>query len=156
MAIVNRTLDASEKNKVYELSTQAVATGVTLQVALVPYPANIMGAQIAVWGVSGSPTYALAINRFITGSGVTTIVIGTGTSNTPAEFGTSGPGSFGSSLFGSSGMILAAVGSTLLQLQANDVLTLTSGGSNSAVKALSCGVVIQPTTDIKYHFGLGI
>lgn len=154
MAVVNRTLDASEQRKVFEVNTQALATGVTLQLGIVPYPSVLVEAQIAAWGLSGAPTYALAINRFITGTGFTTIVVGTGTSNIPAEFGTSGPGAFGASLFGASGMVLAAAGSTLLNLLPNDVLTLTSGVANTAVKALSCAVVIQPIQDIKVHFGL--
>lgn len=156
MAIVNRTLDVTEKNKVYELSQGAVATGITMVLGIVPYPSTLQCAQIAAYGLSGSPTYALAVNRFIAGTGFTTIVVGTGTSNIPAEFGTSGIGAFGSSLFGSSGMVLAAAGSTLLNLQANDVLVLASGGANSAVKGLACAVVIQPTVDVKTHFGLGI
>lgn len=156
MAIVNRTLDPSEQKKVYEITAAATATSVTLTVGLVPYQANLIGAQLIAWGLSGAPSFALAINRFIAGSGFTTIVVGTGTSNIPAEYGTSGPGAFGASLFGTSGMVLAAVGSTLMQLQANDLLTLTTGVANTAVKGLACAVVIQPTVDIKYHFGTGV
>lgn len=154
MAVVNRTLDASEQRKVFAVVNAATATGVTLNLGLVPYPSTLVEAQVAAWGLSGAPSYQLSVNRFISGTGFTTIVLATGTSNLPAEFGTSGPGAFGASLFGASGMVLAASGSTLLNLLANDLLMVTSGGSNSAVKGLAIDVVIQPIQDIKVHFGL--
>lgn len=155
MAIVNRTLDPSEQKKVFEIVGAATGTGVTLNLGIVPYQANLIGGQVAAWGVSGSPTFQLQVQRFIAGTGYTSITVATGTSNIVAEFGTSGPGSFGTSLFGSSGLVCASVGSTLMQLQANDLLVVQSGGSNSAVKGFALAVVIQPTVDVKYNFGLG-
>lgn len=154
MAIINRTQDASEQRKVMQVALGAVATGVTNVIGVVPYPAVLDEAQIVAYGLSGSPSYALNVDRFIAGTGFTTIVLGTGSSNTPAAFGTSGAGSFGTSLFGASGMILAAAGSTLLNLLPNDVLVLTSGGSNAAAKAVVCAVAIRPIQDVKAHFGL--
>jgi hypothetical protein len=154
MAIVNRSKDASEQRVVFSQNYAATATSVTLSIGIVPYPCTLDEAQVVGWGLSGAPSYALAVNRFIAGTGFTTIVLGTGTSNIIAEFGTSGAGSFGTSLFGSSGMVLAAAGSTLLNLVANDLLTVTSGVANTAVKALSVEVVLRPTQDIKNHFGM--
>jgi hypothetical protein len=154
MAIVNRSKDASEQRVVFMQNYAATATALTLTLGIVPYPCTLDEAQIAAWGLSGAPSYALAVNRFITGTGFTTIVLATGTSNIVGEFGTSGAGAFGTSLFGSSGMVLAASGSTLLNLVANDLLTLTTGVANTAVKGLSVEVVLKPTQDIKTHFGM--
>lgn len=155
MSIVNRTKDASEQRLVLNVSQQATATGVTIQLGIVPFPCTIDEAQIAVWGISGAPTYALAVNRFIAGTGFTTWVLSTAATTTPADFGVSGPGTFGASLFGSSGLVLTnASGSTLNNLLANDVLTVTSGAANTAVKAISVGVVLRPIQDVVTRFGL--
>jgi hypothetical protein len=146
MSVLNRTLDVSEQRKVFEVQTGAMATGVTTVVGIVPYPSVLDAAQIVAYGTSGAPTYQLNVDRFIVGTGFTTIILATGSSNTPPAFGTSG--------LGASGMIKAADGSTLLNLLANDVLVLTSGGSNAAAKALAVGVVLKPIQDVKVHFGL--
>lgn len=143
MAIVNRTLDASEQKKAFEMSAGAVATGVTLPVCLVPYPCNFLAAEFAAAGLSGSPTAALAVNRFIVGTGFTTWVIAAGGSNTLQAYGTSGP----------LAAVCVAQGSTLLELQADDLITVTSGGSNAAVTQLAVGIVLQPIMDIKTTFG---
>lgn len=154
MGIVNRTNDATEQRKSFDLIAAATATGVTLTVGLVPWPCVLDVAQLAIWGASGAPSFALAVNRFIAGTGFTTIVLATGTSNIPAEFGTSGPGAFGASLFGASGMVIAAAGSTLLNLLQNDLLTLTTGVANTAVKGLAVSVALRPIQDIKVFYGL--
>lgn len=154
MGTLNRTLDITEQRKVFGQVYAATATGVTLNVVSVPFASTLEEAQVSAWGLSGAPSYALAINRFITGTGFTTIIVGTGTSNIVAEFGTSGAGSFGTSLFGSSGMVLAAYGSTLLNLLPNDLLTITTGVANTAVKGLAVSVVLKPIQDVKTHFGM--
>lgn len=155
MAIVNRTLDPTEQRKLMQITNAATATGVTLTLGIVPWPCTIDEGQIAAWGLSGAPTYAVAVNRFIAGTGFTTWILATGATNTPAEFGTSGIGTFGASLFGSSGLVLTnAAGSTLNNLLANDVLTVTSGASNAAVKGLAIGVILKPIQDLKINFGL--
>lgn len=155
MAIVNRTKDPSEQRLTMQVTNAATATGVTLTLGVVPWPSVLEVAQIAAWGLSGAPGYAIALNRFIAGTGFTTIVLTTGTTCTPAEFGTSGPGVFGASVFGGSGMIYAnAIGSTLMSLQANDLLTVTSAVANTAVKGLAVSVTLKPIQDIKVNFGL--
>lgn len=144
MAIVNRTLDPSEQKKVYSASAGAVATGVTGIVAYVPGPAILNAGSIAAFGLSGAPNYSLIVNRFVVGAGATAITVGTGTSNVPSAYGTSG----------SFQMVLAAAGSTLLQLQANDVIMYLSGVASSAVTGLNVSVVLQPIQDIKLQFGV--
>lgn len=144
MAIQNRTLDPQEQKKVFSASAGAVATGVTGIVAYVPYPSVLNAGSIAAFGLSGAPNYALVNNRFIVGTGVTAITVAVGTSNVPSAYGTSG----------SFQMVLPAAGSTLLQLQANDVLMYQSGVASSAVTGLNLSVVIQPIQDIKLQFGV--
>lgn len=143
MAVVNRTLDTSEQYKVHGIVSAAVATGVTLAVAHVAWPCTIKAAEVAAFGVSNTFSGCLYINRFIVGSGLTVIALGT--SFAPPAFGTSG--------VPASGVSLPAVGSSLLNLQANDVITFLSAGSNAAVNTLSLQLVLQPTQDIRTYFG---
>lgn len=144
MAIVNRDLDASQQKEVLSFNQVAdIATGVTVQAVQVAYPASLLGIQVAASGVSGTPTYSFGIGRFIVGSGYT-FITGGATTITARNMGASGPVAAS----------LASAGSSLLQLQAGDVLTLVSGGSNSAVKQLSVAFVIQALQDIKSYFSL--
>lgn len=146
MAIVNRSLDASQQRIVLHQAVGAVATGVTTIVGLVPWPSVLDAAQLALNGVSTTPTFELGVNRFIVGAGFTYIILAKGTSNALAyDYGVSG--------VVTTGMYQAASGSTLLNLLANDQLVLTSGGSNAAVKSLSIGCVLRPIQDIKKYFG---
>jgi len=142
MAIVNRSLDASEQRKAFTMNLQAVATGVTIQAMIVPYASVLEGVKVAAAGLSGSPTYDLRIWRFIAGTGVTTIA-GGATTLTAVAVGTSGVQS----------MVLASSGSTLLNLLANDVITLTSGAANTAVTNLTVGIVVKAVQDIKTVYG---
>lgn len=146
MAVVNRSLDGSQQKEVMKLVFGALATGVTAQIGIVPNPCTVTAAQIAAFGVSTTPSYELGVQRFIVGAGLTYIILGKGSSNALAyDFGVSG--------VVSTGMKLEAAGSTLLNLLANDVLCLTTGGSNAAAKSLALGVVLQPVQDIKQWFG---
>jgi hypothetical protein len=144
MAVVNRTLDASEQKKVFSVAAGAVATGVTGILAVVPYASTLNAGAIQIFGISGAPNYSVVCNRFIAGAGVTAITVAVGTSNIPLAYGTSGSWS----------MVLPAAGSTLLQLQANDVLMYQSGVANSAVTGLNMAIVLQPIQDIKVQFGV--
>lgn len=148
MAVLNRTLDPTEQRKVFEinLTSAFLTTGLTSVIGIVPYAGTLDTAQIATTGTSGTPTYQINIDRFIAGTGFTTIIVATGSSNTPPAFGTSG--------VGISAMILAPVGSTLLNVLPNDMLMLTTGGANSAAKAACVAVVLLPIQDSKTHFGI--
>ena len=143
MAITNRALDASEQRKLIEFGIGAVATGATLLVAQIPYASTLEAVKVSAQGLSGSPTYDLRVWRFIVGTGVTTIA-GGATTLTGVAMGTSGAQS----------MVLAASGSTLLNLLPNDVITLTSGTANTAVTGLNVAVVIKAVQDIKISFGV--
>lgn len=143
MGITNRAKDVSEQRDSIQGEFLAVATGITLLVAQIPYNSTLDAVKVSAQGLSGAPTYDLRVWRFIVGTGVTTIA-GGATTVTPSTMGTSGPTS----------MVLAATGSTLLQLLANDVITLTSGVANAAVTALAVSVVIKAVQDIKTTFGV--
>lgn len=146
MAIVNRDLGHSEQRKNYRTSISALATGVTTIVGTIPCNMNLDAAQAVAFGLSGSPVYLLSVNRFIVGTGFTTIAIGT--SFAPVEFGTSG---VQGATFGIS---LPIIGSTVTSLLTNDMLILTSGGANSAVKALEVSLVLRPIVDINRYFNI--
>lgn len=154
MAVVNRTLDATEQRKIMSVAVSGtsgipIITGTTLLIGVVPWPCTLDAGQLACFGQSGAPTVALAVQRFIPGTGATSYVIATGTSNLPPAFGTSG--------VGISAMILPAAGSTLLNLLANDVLHLVvAGGAGAACTGIVGSLVLKPIQDIKTNFGLTV
>lgn len=158
MAIVNRTLDLTEQKKNIFFSVSSAGnsgpliTGMTSIVCVVPWAGVFYGGQMAAVGLSGAPSYELALNRFIVGTGFTTWLLATGTSNIGHAYGTSGAGAGA----GNSGIVCVASSSTLAIVQANDVITLTTGVANTAATALTINLLIAPTSDIKYNYGLGI
>lgn len=148
MAIVNRTLDASEQKRTFTASFYSGAAGIlngsTLHCLTVPSDAKIAAIQIACTGLSGAPTVGLSVQRFIVGTGVTTIQGGATTLTLP-EWGTSG----------TIAMVIASSGSSFLNVLANDVLTLTTaGGTGAASKQLAVSIVLQATQDIKTQLGV--
>lgn len=143
MAICNRDLDSSQQKYVLEASYGPLATGATQPIAIVPSSSTIVGARVAAFGISGSPTVALTIQRFIVGSGSTSY-LGGFTTLTMQAAGTSGVQS----------VVIAAAGSTALNLQAGDVIMSTTGGANSAVTGVNVTLVLQATQDIRTYFGL--
>ena len=144
MAVVNRTLDASEQRKVAGIRSGVVATGLTLPVVFADQPITIQSAQAAFFGISGSPVYLLTCQRFINGTGATVFEVGS---------------TFAARAFGTSGLLpagisLPATGSSLLNLVSGDVLMVSTFGSNAAVSGLALSVVLLPTQDIRTYFGL--
>ncbi len=136
-------MDATEQKRTFVASFSAVATGITLPVLNVPFNSTLSGIRVTGAGFSGTPTYDFKVQRFIAGTGLT-VISGGSTTLTGAAYGTSGMNS----------VVLAAAGSSLLTLLANDVITCTSGAAASAVTALNVSVVIQAVADIKTTFGL--
>lgn len=143
MALVNRDKDVSEQRDNNTESFTATATGVTLGVFSVPYPATLDGVRVAGHGLSGAPTLDFAVLRFIVGTGVTTITAGF-TTLTVTEFSTSGLQS----------VVTVASGNTLLNLLAGDIITATTGGSNTAAKGYELSVITKAAQDIKTTFGV--
>lgn len=137
MGIINRTLDVSEQYDKVQLYQKATATGVDYFVYRCPRNMQIQTARSYCLGLSGTPTTTLKLTRFVVGAGQTTISISGALTN--VAFGTSGIQS----------MSLPAAGSSLLNLQAGDILIATSGGSNAALTDLMVEVVVKNVADIK-------
>lgn len=137
MAIVNRTLDASEQKQSMELRTGAVVNAAEVIVGSAPRAQTITGAYATCFGISGAPTGLLRVTRF----GGASYLIGT-TFLIPAV-----------GVSGIMGISLAAVGSSLLNLQARDLVTIVvGGGSGAAATSVALDLVVQNIQDIKSWF----
>jgi hypothetical protein len=143
MGVHNGSFGNTEKRRTFTAEYGLTGTGLTLLVCPVSYSSELRAARIAVSGVSGSPTFDLRIQRFIPGAGLTVFSPGT-TTLAATAFGTSGIQSF----------LLQDTGGSLILLAANDVISITTGGANSAVASATIGVVLQAIQDIKTQFGI--
>ena len=145
MSTVIRDLDASEQRRTEGAAFQAVAlgatTGTTLTCFAVPYPSTLAGILVSAHGASGAPTIDFGIERFIVGTGFTTLTAGF-TTLTLTEFATSGMQT----------VVQVAAGNSLLNLAANDVFVAVGGGADSAVTSLGISVVFKATQDVKTSF----
>jgi hypothetical protein len=135
MGIINRTLDASEQKQI--LGAQAVQTVTnSLEVALgaIPRAMTIVDAQTTCTGISGAPTGIIRVTRFGGASffvGSTFLIPAVGVS-------------------GVLGVSLPAAGSTVLNLQKDDVVSIVfGGGTGAAAVSAIVDVVVQNTQDIK-------
>ena len=137
MGIVNRTMDASEQKMQMDQVISTTKTGVAYPIFRAPCPMVISDARSAAMGISGTPTSTLNIQRFVLGAGLTTIAV-SGALTVLAQ-GTSGPQQYS----------LPAAGSSLLQLQAGDVLVATQGGANAGFNSLYVALVVNATQDIR-------
>jgi hypothetical protein len=138
MAVVNRSLDASEQKEVVEFCWNSqVSTGATLLVAPLPYPCTVQSMEGGCLGSSGAPEMKLRALRMTSG-GATSIILSI-SNMILAALGTSGP-------LGYSG--LAAAGSTLLNLNYKDVLVLEMAAANSAATQGCIEIVVKKTQDI--------
>lgn len=143
MAICNRDLDVSEQRQVYQAAVPLTAIGAStiVPLAYVPYPGTLSAVKLAAVGVSGAVLAAVAINRFVAGAGLTAILVGATTAL--VNVGTSGPQAF----------TLPSLGSTLLQVQQGDLVSLTLVGGNNLLGA-QVALVIKALQDIKSPLGL--
>ena len=142
MAITNRSLDVTEQKEVIQASYAAVATGATLLNAVVPYPCTLTDIRVAAIGLSGSPTYTFYVGREYIGAGFSAQAV---------------TGALTAQAVGTSGIqraSLLAAGSTLLNLQAGDVVFAVSGAANTAVTGLAIALVAQATQEIKSYFNV--
>ncbi len=139
MAIQNRDLDPSIRRQTLIGSVSNTATGATYCLATLPFPAQLIAASQAVVGLSGAPNHSLWIQRFIAGSGVTSIAIGA--SMVSVVFGTSGGQSF--TISGASNL-----------LQTGDLLLLATAAANTGAVQATVTLVVQALQDIKTDFGV--
>lgn len=138
MGIINRTMDASEQKEAVKISVIAPVNG--SEVLIPPFERNvtITDAKVSLLGISGAPTVHLRGLRFIAGTGGSSFAIGT---------------SFAVTAFGTSGYLsysLPASGSTLLNLQKGDcVSVIFGGGTGAACTTATLELVVQNVADIK-------
>jgi hypothetical protein len=144
MAILNRDKDSTEQRDNYSLNGNGVI-GVSALIPIfnAPCAQQMLALQVAAFGVSGTPILTPAIQRFIVGSGLTTIVGGFTALSVSAAFGTSGPVT----------LTPLVSGSTLVQLQKNDVFLCVTSGANSAGNYVM-NAVAQTLQDVKSTYGV--
>lgn len=140
MAITNRDLDSSEQVKAINVPLNLVATSLVIPLFTAPFPVTIQAVKASAIGLSGAPTGQLKVTR--NSAAGATAITGGATTLTLQDAGTSGPQSF----------VLAAAGSSFLNLAAGDVLTYTSAGANTAA-FVNLSVIVKATQDIKSYFG---
>ena len=146
MGITNRSKDNSEKNEVIHWKNQLPLTsGETGVFHYVSTPSVLLAGNI---GCLDNPSTAanmfLTISRFIVGTGLTTITLGS--TFVPPIFGTSGviP----------SGISLPASGNTLLNLMPGDVFGYQIGGGSTAyISGMCAAFVLRPVQDIRVFLG---
>lgn len=144
MAIVNRDLDVTEQKDVITENIGAIATGVTRYLYIAPFPCTLQSARFGAQGVSNAMQIAIVNTRFIVGVGATAISMGI--SNAILQ------NQSVSGIIGYSG--LAAQGSSLLSLQAGDVITVVSSVANGNATDLAVQLVIKKTQDVVSHNGV--
>lgn len=147
MGVTNRAKDASEQKDVYtwfsnQHGATTVNTGATAYIALMPYPGVVQSLRAAAVGLSGVPSLTFAVMRG--GSGGTLIAAGI-SALMLVEIGATG-------VIGYSG--LAATGSTLLNVQAGDLLHIATGVANTACRQLIVEVVVKKIQDIVSYNGV--
>lgn len=145
MAIVNRTLDNSEKKEVFTLNAPGVvATGTTKYVFSAPFPCVVQSINYAAQGVSNSCQLITQKAYFVAGAGLTTVAMGI-SNIVLADFSVSGMISFSG---------LQAQGHTNLYLNAGDVVNFKATGTNGAYADLTINVVVQKLQDIVTYNGV--
>lgn len=138
MGIINRTLDSSQQKDGFRANHKTIINTAEFPLAIIDAPCTLQQFASVATGVSGAPTAILRVNRF----GSTSFLVGL-TMLVPA-LGVSGP------MLAAS---LPATGSTTLNLQKNDVITiLYGGGTGAAADNVSVEVVVQYIQDIKGWF----
>ena len=138
MGIINSTNDASEQKEAFSHTARTVINTLEVPVKIVERPCTLQQLSSVGIGLSGSPTALLRVNRF---GGASYLV---GSTMLVPGMGTSGPILYPS---------LPAAGSTQLNLQKNDVVSvLFGGGTGAAAENVSVDVIVQNIADIKTWF----
>ena len=142
MAIVNRDLDPSQQRLNVVVSTAVIGVSQLVQLAIAPCAVQILNVSSSALGLSGSPIVGLQIQRFVVGSGLTTIPINGSSLLTITALGTSGIQS----------QVLPASGSTLTSILRGDVLQAVTSTANTAA-SYCFESVLQVLQDVKQDFG---
>jgi len=144
MAIVNRDKDASEQRYVFT-SNQSAVVGVSaiVHLGVAPCAGQLLAVASNAFGLSGSPILGVQIQRFVVGSGLTTIPVNGSSLLTVVAYSTSGLQTHS----------LPASGSTLVQLLKGDDIQLVTSGANTAANYVA-EAVVQILQDIKSDYGV--
>lgn len=144
MALVNRDKDATEQRYVFTYNAPTVV-GVSLLIHLgiAPCAGQILQVATNAFGLSGSPILGVQIQRFVVGSGLTTIPVNGSSLLTITALSTSGMQT----------QVLPAAGSTLVQVLKGDDIQLITSGANTAANYV-CEAVVQILQDIKSDYGV--
>ena len=133
MAIVNRDLDSSQQKDVIQVTARSVPVTQMVPLAVMPYPCTIETVKYAAAGLSGAPVWTFGKQSVGTTAaiGISGLVV--------QAVGTSGSVGFSG---------LAAVGSTLLNFNAGDVLYAVTSGANTALDYILLEFAVKKTQDI--------
>lgn len=137
MGIINRTKDVSEQKDLIETLIDDTITGRIYPVYTAPRAQTLLDARNTALGISGAPTMALFLNRFVVGTGGFSAAIGGAL--TVKSFGTSGSQQYS----------LPASGSSLLALQSGDWISVVAGAANASMTDNMVQLVVQNIADIK-------
>ena len=144
MGIQNRDKGLNEQVDNWDSQTvSSVGVSQLIQSASVPYTGQLLKVVTSAFGLSGSPTVGIQIQRFITGLGLTTIPVNSSSLLTVSAFSTSGIQTHS----------LPAVGSSLVQLLPGDAVQLVTSTANTAA-TYAINMVTQCLQDFKTQYGL--
>lgn len=141
--IVNRDLNPTQQVDNWDVQPPTTGVSLLLQLASVPYAGRLLQVTSGAFGLSGSPILGIQIQRFIAGSGNTTIPVNGSSLLTVTAYSTSGLQTHS----------LPAASSTLVQLLPNDQIQFVTSGANTAA-SYSVNVITQCLQDFKTQYGL--
>lgn len=146
MAITNADNHVSQQKDILTYKSGAVATGATVFVHTFVYPCTLQGIRASAFGVSNAMQAAFIKNYFVPGAGLTSIAIGI--SNLVLQ---------NASVSGSQNFSgLAATGSTLLNFNAGDYLTINTSVANGNVLDMALTMVVKKTQDIVNYNNMAV
>lgn len=143
MGIQNRDKALNEQVDNWDAQTSVVGVSALIQLSNVPYSGQLLKLTSSAFGLSGSPICGVQIQRFIAGSGLTTIPLNSSSLLTIVAFSTSGMQTH----------VLPAAGNSLVQVISGDQVQLVTSVANSAA-TYSVNVVIQCLQDFKTQYTL--
>jgi len=152
MAIVNRDLDVTQQRYVFNIpapvngvsvfTSGPVGQSQILTIGIMPCASQLLQCAVAGYGLSGSPILQTQVQRFVVGSGVTTIAIST-SFLTLQTYSTSGMQTF----------LLPASGASGYGLLKGDVLQIVNNAANTSGQ-IAVDAVVQILQDVKSDYGV--
>lgn len=143
MAIVNRDLDTSQQRIILNADPGLIGVSSLIHVGIVPCASQLLVVAHNAFGLSSAPTVGVQIQRFVVGSGLTTMALNGSSLLTISAMSTSGM----------QVQTLPAAASTLLLLQKGDVVQLVTSTANSAA-TYAVDAVLQVLQDVQSTYGV--